>query len=659
MTGSDGRIYAIGGAPSGGSYPNPTAEVDAYNVYTNTWTQVASLPTARYGLAAAAGPDGRIYAVSGFNGNANTPSATGEVDAYDIPTNTWTRVADCPIVGNHLAAATGTNGTIYAIGGSNNVTINTVDAYNVYTNTWTQVASLPVARTDGAAVTGHDGRIYVMGGSDYVGGGIFDNPITETDVYNPTTNTWSQVASAPVSHEYTAAAVGPDGRIYLIAGYNNGPNNEVDAYTPAATITPTITWPSPANIVYGTQLSTAQLDAVATDPTTGNTIPGQFTYSVTATGQSAGGVVLHAGTGQSLSVTFTPTDTADYNTVTATASINVSKATPTITWAHPANITYGTALGATQLDATATGIDGNPLAGTFAYTPAAGTVLGAGQGQTLSATFTPTDTTDYTSGGNATATINVDKATPTTAVSSSSPSTTYGQSVTFTATVAAGAGTLTGTVDFLDNGTTIGTGSLDNTGQANFATSTLTAGSYPTITAVYGGDTNFTGSTSPAISQQVNQAATTTAVTSSANPSVYGQSVTFTATVSAIAPGAGTPTGTVTFEDGSTTLGTGTLSDGVATFSTSTLSVEAHVITAVYGGDSNFTTSTSPSLTQTFNRAATTTAVVSSANPSVYGQPLTFTATVTPSSGTVTPTGTVDFFDGSSRSRGEVISSAV
>ena len=78
--------------------------------------------------------------------------------------------------------------------------------------------------------------------------------------------------------------------------------------------------------------------------------------------------------------------------------------------------------------------------------------------------------------------------------------------------------------------------------------------------------------------------------------------MTFTATVTPDHAGSGTPTGTVTFKDGSTTLGTGTLSStGVATFSTSTLSVGSHAITAVYGGDSNFTTSTSPTLTQVVN----------------------------------------------------------
>jgi len=95
-----------------------------------------------------------------------------------------------------------------------------------------------------------------------------------------------------------------------------------------------------------------------------------------------------------LSVTFTPTDTTDYTTATQTVQINVTQATPTITWATPAAITYGTALSTTQLDASAT-FKGNNVAGTFAYSPAAGTVLTAGP-HTLSVTFTPTDTTDYT-----------------------------------------------------------------------------------------------------------------------------------------------------------------------------------------------------------------------------------------------------------------------
>ncbi|UGV29152.1 autotransporter domain-containing protein [Rhodopseudomonas boonkerdii] len=125
----------------------------------------------------------------------------------------------------------------------------------------------------------------------------------------------------------------------------------------------------------------------------------------------------------------------------------------------------------------------------------------------------------------------------------------------------------------------------------------------------------------------------------SPNPSLPGQAVTFTATVSGALP-----TGTVTFQDGTTTLGTGTLSGGLATFTTSALTSGTHAITAVYGGDTNNMSNTSSVLNQAVNQTATATVLVSSANPSTPGQAVTFTATVTGTSGT--PTGTVTFMDG-------------
>jgi len=127
-------------------------------------------------------------------------------------------------------------------------------------------------------------------------------------------------------------------------------------------------------------------------------VAGTFAYS------PASGAVLAPGT-QTLSVTFTPTNTTDYNTATATVPLTVSIATPTITWATPAAITYGTTLSATQLDATAS------VPGTFAYSPAIGTLLTVGS-QTLSVTFTPTNTTDYST-ATASVALTVNKATPT------------------------------------------------------------------------------------------------------------------------------------------------------------------------------------------------------------------------------------------------------
>ena len=157
--------------------------------------------------------------------------------------------------------------------------------------------------------------------------------------------------------------------------------------------TPTITWTNPADITYGTPLGATQLNATAS-------VPGALTYTPPAS------TVLNAGAGQTLSVNFVPTDAANYNSASESVTINVLKATPTITWNNPADITYGTALGGTQLNAT------SPVAGVFAYTPPSGTVLNAGANQNLQVNFAPTDTTNYNSASKSVQ-INVLKATPT------------------------------------------------------------------------------------------------------------------------------------------------------------------------------------------------------------------------------------------------------
>src|SRR5262249_26300243 len=136
--------------------------------------------------------------------------------------------------------------------------------------------------------------------------------------------------------------------------------------------TPTVTWANPVDITYGTVLGATQLNASAS-------VPGSLVYT------PAVGTVLKAGSAQVLSVTFTPTDTTDYSSLTTPTTINVLKATPTVTWANPADIAYGTSLGASQLNASAS------VPGTLIYSPAAGTILKAGSAQVLSVAFTPTD----------------------------------------------------------------------------------------------------------------------------------------------------------------------------------------------------------------------------------------------------------------------------
>ncbi len=188
-------------------------------------------------------------------------------------------------------------------------------------------------------------------------------------------------ASVPGTFVYSPAAGAVLGAGTQTLSVTFTPTDPTDYTTATASVslvvnqaTPSITWPTPAAITYGTALGAMQLNATAN-------VPGTFVYS------PAAGTVLGAGT-QTLSVTFTPTDATDYAPASASVMLVVNKATPTITWTTPSAITYGTALSGTQLNATAN------VPGTFVYSPAAGTVLGAGT-QTLSTTFTATDTTDY------------------------------------------------------------------------------------------------------------------------------------------------------------------------------------------------------------------------------------------------------------------------
>ncbi len=150
----------------------------------------------------------------------------------------------------------------------------------------------------------------------------------------------------------------------------------------------------------------------------------------------------------------------------------------------------------------------------------------------------------------------------------------------------------------------------------------------------------------------ISKAATTVALQASISSAAAGQPVTLTATVAGLGQGAGMPSGTVTFKDGATVLGTASLNNGVAVFQSATLSAGTHNITAVYGGDGNFTGSTSAALTETVQRAvqhaAAHVTLSSSAHSARLGQAITLTARVSGSTaGLPAPSGTVTFKDGS------------
>ena len=337
-------------------------------------------------------------------------------------------------------------------------------------------------------------------------------------------------------------------------------------------------------------------------------------------------------------------------TTSVTSSANPSKFGQLVTFTATVSVVApgtGTPAGSVEFFDGATSLGTSTLNGSGQASFAASTLTVG----THSITAKYLGTSNYNESTSNALSQEVQKADTATALTSSANPSKVGQSVTFTATVtvqAPGAGTASGTVTFTEGATTLGTGTLNGAGIATFTTDALAVGHH-TITATYGGDASFNASTSNTVDQEVQKADTATALTSSVNPSRFGQSVTFTATVTVLAPGAGTPTGTVTFKDGATTLGTGTVNGaGVATFMTAALAVGHHNITATYGGDASFNASTSNTVDQEVQKADTATALTSSANPSTVGQSVTFTAIVTVvAPGAGTPAGTVTFKDGS------------
>ena len=290
---------------------------------------------------------------------------------------------------------------------------------------------------------------------------------------------------------------------------------------------------------------------------------------------------------------------------------------------------------------------------TYSYTPGGGS-------QSYTATFVPT-LGDIQSPDTARATMTSESTSSPVVVSVTAPSTTttvsspgsvvVGTPVTYTATVTSGGGTPNGgTVNFMDGGTTItscGSQSV-SAGSATCQTTPTSAGTH-SITASYSpGTAPFAGSTSPTYSQAVLLGTVSTNLTANPDPGGAGQTVTLTATL-AVTAGAGTPTGTVQFENGGTAITTPNSCSAVALTSltatcTTTFASGTYNLSAVYSGDSNFTTSTGTTSEPVY--PATTTAVGSSGATSVVGQSVTYTATVT-STSTVNA-GTVSFTDGGS-----------
>ena len=427
-----------------------------------------------------------------------------------------------------------------------------------------------------------------------------------TASYTPTTYA-TTIDTVTFNGNLTNAALSSPSVVELVL---TGP-----AIAPASTIT--LGSLAPASPVYGQAVTlTATVSGAALTPAgTLVFMVDSSIYSTTVSNGVATAMVtgLNAGT-HSLSASYTSSN--GYMAATqVTQSIVVSQATPAITWPTPAAISYGTALGATQLDASST------VAGTFAYSPAAGAVLGSGS-QTLSVTFTPTNTTNYTT-ATANVTLIVNKASL--LVTANSPAIAYGAALpSYTAAITGFQGT--------DTAATVVTGSASLTtvpavpsavggytitvAQGTLAAANYTFGFANGTMTIAKATSSLTG---PALSAQPVQVA-------------FNQAGSVSVMVAGQYSGAGiaTPTGTISYTIGTGNAQTAAISSGTATVSIPNTQVSGlYTVAMSYTGDTDYRAATALSFQVQVGPQAQTIAF-NSLTPVTYGAvPITLSATDT------------------------------
>jgi Kelch motif protein/IPT/TIG domain-containing protein len=223
-TDGKGRPCAIAG-----HNPDAVNALDCYDPATSMWVGLANVPN--YPSAFGAATAGGIIHIFGGSGTDSY--------AYSSASNAWVQTLAMPEPRSYVAAATGTDGLIYVVGGYDGTNpINTAQVYNPTTNAWatSKTSAMSSARFALVAAGGGDGRIYAIGGLTAFTG---VTPLASVEAYTPATDKWATVAPLPTPLAYAGAAVGSDGRIYVAGGSNNmsfNPTSSVEAYGPVTAL---------------------------------------------------------------------------------------------------------------------------------------------------------------------------------------------------------------------------------------------------------------------------------------------------------------------------------------------------------------------------------------------------------------------------------------
>jgi N-acetylneuraminic acid mutarotase len=215
--GSGTWIYALGGSDGNQN----VATVEAYDTTKKKWTPIPPMPTER-GFLAATSHNNLLYALGGGD---NTTLLLDAHAVFNPATNAWSQLPPMPTGRMGHAAVTGSDGLIYTIGGAvgapSFAVVATVEAYNPRSGHWSTKAPMLTPRAALSAVALPNGKIYAIGGCNQAAAPSGPNLLSSVEVFDVATNTWtSSPYSLPVPTKYAAAALGSNGLIYLMGGWD-------------------------------------------------------------------------------------------------------------------------------------------------------------------------------------------------------------------------------------------------------------------------------------------------------------------------------------------------------------------------------------------------------------------------------------------------------
>ncbi len=421
---------------------------------------------------------------------------------------------------------------------------------------------------------------------------------------------------------------------------NPTPSTVSTEVTYSVTVTPSST-STPAGTVIlqnnGATFATLTLGAAGTATYTSSALP-VGSHAITAV--FSGDPVNDASTSAPLPTTVQPASTV----TTLSSSSSPAKAGANVVLTASVSTTPSTlAASLPVLTGTVTFKDGATVLGTSPVSSAGTAVLTTNKLTvgTHPVTAVYSGDTNHATSTSTAFPQEIELATSTVQLTASGSPLIFGRTLTLTAVVGGDGSIPTGSVTFLDGATTLGTATINASGQATLTVSTLATGSH-SLTASYPGDIKDKPSTSNNLTEVITQATTGMVLVSSNNPSVAGTTVSFVATLNSTGS---IPAGQIVFSDGATTLGSALLdSSGIARVSLASLGAGTHTIVASFAGDTDHAASASTALAQVVNLATSAATLTSSANPAMINTSVVLTATVTGTG--LKPTGSVTFSDG-------------